>query len=47
MIDSSGKSWWIMEIRSNETTIKYAEQVKINRTEGDFIHIDRNTLASF
>jgi mediator of RNA polymerase II transcription subunit 14 len=35
-----------MEIRSNGTTIEYAEQVKMDRPDGSFISIDCNILAS-
>lgn len=46
VIDSSGESWWILEIGTNGSTIEYAEQIKLDRPDGSSLAIDRNTLAS-
>ncbi|CAO2656307.1 Nn.00g051100.m01.CDS01 [Neocucurbitaria sp. VM-36] len=46
VVDSSGESWWVLEIGSSGSTIEYAEQIKLDRPDGSSVTIDRNTLAS-
>ncbi|KAF1843894.1 MED14-domain-containing protein [Cucurbitaria berberidis CBS 394.84] len=46
IVDSSGESWWVLEIGSNGGTIEHAEQIKLDRPDGRLLPIDRNTLAS-
>jgi mediator of RNA polymerase II transcription subunit 14 len=46
VIDSSGESWWILEIGHSGNTIEYAEQIRMDRPDGSSLPIDRKTLAS-
>ncbi|USP73203.1 uncharacterized protein yc1106_00477 [Curvularia clavata] len=46
IIDSSGESWWILEIGSTGNSIEHAEQIRMNRPDGSSLPINRKTLAS-
>ena len=46
VIDSSGESWWILEIGPSGNSIEYAEQIRMDRPDGSTLPINRNTLAS-
>ncbi|KAH7378814.1 mediator complex subunit MED14-domain-containing protein [Pyrenochaeta sp. MPI-SDFR-AT-0127] len=46
VIDSSGESWWVLEIGATGNTIEYAEQIKLDRPGSSSLAINRDTLAS-
>jgi mediator of RNA polymerase II transcription subunit 14 len=46
VVNVTGTSWWIFEIRGNGSAIDYAEQIKMERPDGSTLAINRSTLAS-
>jgi mediator of RNA polymerase II transcription subunit 14 len=46
VIDATGESWWILEIGASGSTVEYAEQIKMERPDGNVLAINRSTLAS-
>ncbi len=46
IIDSSGETWWILEISPTGHAINHAEQIKLDRPDGSALAINRDTLAS-
>lgn len=46
VVDSSGESWWTLELGTNGSTVQHAEEIRLSRPDQGPLDIDRNVLAS-
>lgn len=46
IVEASGESWWVFEMASNGSVIKYAQRIEMEKPGGSLSSLDRSVLSS-